>query len=169
MAQLQNKLYNCKKKMHNGDFLLPSNAFLSVVYLAIYCQFAKSLFPTLFFPFSFLIFEWFVSTSYFKYFKSCSCPSTTRHHLPHYSLIMVLTRCSIISKPNRVSTHSCRSLVPVFFALSKNNTSSYYSIDCCSGFLRVCPDLTICFLFHIYLLRATSFRLLTHMAFTNFP
>jgi hypothetical protein len=42
----------------NG-FLLFANAFLSANYficvLAIYCQFAKSLFPPLFFPFSLLI------------------------------------------------------------------------------------------------------------------
>ncbi len=154
-------------------FWLFAKAFLSIVYfvcvLAIYCQFGKSLFPPLFFPFSFLIFEWFIPTYYFKYFRSCSCPSTTRHHLPHILLIMVPTRCSIISQPNRVSTRSHSSLVPVFFALNEHNTSSYYSIDCCSGFHRVCSDCTIFFLFHIYLLRATSFRLSTHMAFTYFP
>jgi hypothetical protein len=132
-----------------------ANAFLSIIcfayVLAIYHQFAKSLFHPLFSPFSFLIFEWFVPTSYLKHFKSCSCPSTTRHHLPHYSLIMVLTRHSIISQPNRVSTRSCSSLVPVFFALSENNTSSYYSIDCCRRLRRVCPDCTIFFLFHIFI------------------
>jgi hypothetical protein len=82
---------------------------------------------------------------------------------------MVLTRCSIISQPNRVSTRSHSSFVPVFFALSENNTSSHYSIDCCSGFRRVCPDFTICLLFILFLLKATSLGLSTHMASTNFP
>jgi hypothetical protein len=136
---------------------------------SIYRQLAKSLFPPLFFPVLFLIFEWFVSTSYFNYFKSCSCPFNTRHHLPHFSSIMVLTRRSIISQPNRASTCSCSSLVPVFFALSKNNTSSFYSIDHCSGFCRVCPDFTIFFLFCLYLLQATFFGLSTQMTSTNFP
>ncbi len=103
------------------------------------------------------------------YFKSCLCPSKTCHHLPHYALIMVLTRRSIISQPNRVSTHSLSSLVPDLFALSKNNTSSYYSIDCWSGFRTVCPVFIICFIFHLYLLQATSFGLSTCMASTNFP
>ncbi len=110
-------------------FVLFANAFLSVVYsvcvLAIYLQFAKSLIhpPTLF---PFLVshfFEWIVPSSYLSYFKSCSCPSNIRHHLPHYSSIMVLTRRSIITQSNRVSTRSCSSLVPVFFAFSKNNTT----------------------------------------------
>jgi hypothetical protein len=72
---------------------------------------------------------------------------------------MVLTQRSIISQPNKVSIHSLSSLVPVLFALSKNNTRSYYSSDCCSGFSRVCQDCTIFFLFRLYLLWATSFGL----------
>ncbi len=105
------------------------------------------------------LFEWFVPTYFFKHFKSCSPPFTTHpHHLPHYSsMTMVLTRCSIISQPNRVYTHSHNSLVPVLFSLSEKNTNSYCSIDCCSGFCRVCPDCTIFFLFHIHLFMSNLF------------
>jgi hypothetical protein len=78
------------------------------------------------------------SYKFYQCFKLCSCPSTTGHHLPYYLwIIMVLTRRSIISQPNRVYTSSQSSLVPVLFSLSRNNTSSYYLIDCCTGFRRV--------------------------------
>jgi hypothetical protein len=112
------------------------------------------------------LFECFIPTIFSKCFKSCSCPSTTHHHLPHYSwFIMVLTQRSIISQPNRVYTHSCSSLVPVLFSLSKNNTSSYYSIDRRSGFPRVCYDCTIFFLFHINLIMSNLFWIIDRYGF----
>ncbi len=108
----------------------------------------------------------------FETFESCTHPSTIRHHLPHYSwiimvltrrsiisqpncvyhlphyssIIMVLTRCSIISQLNCVCTRSRSSMVPCFFALTENNSKAYYSIDRCSGFRMVCPDCPITFL-----------------------
>jgi hypothetical protein len=110
------------------------------------------------------------SNIFFKCFKSCSPPSTTRHHLPHYSLIiMVLTRRSIISQPNRLYTRSRSPLVPVLFSLSENNINSYYSIDRCSGFRRVCLDCTIFFLFHIYLVMSNLFRIIDRYCFHLFP
>jgi hypothetical protein len=121
----------------------------------------NSVLPTLFSISRVSLFEWCVPTYFFKHFKSCPRPSTTHHHLPHYSLIIMdLTRHSIISQPNRVYTRSHSSLVLVSFSLTENNTKSYYSIDCCSGFRRVCPDCPIFFLFYIYLFLGNLFMII---------
>jgi hypothetical protein len=101
--------------------LLFAKAFLAVVkfvcVLASYCQLAKIQFPPLFFSFLCLVIWMVCSNFFFKCFESCSRPTTAHHHhIPHYSsIIMVLTRRSIISPPNWVYTRSCSSLFLFFF------------------------------------------------------
>ena len=67
-------------------------------------------------------------------------------HSPHYSLIMVFTRRSILTnQPSRVSTRSRSSLIPVFFVMSEHKSRLYYTIDRHSKIRMVCSVLLYLF------------------------
>jgi hypothetical protein len=109
-----------------------ANAFLAIVHsvcmLSSIANLLKFCSPHSFSLSHFSLFEWFVPTYFFKHFKSCSCPSITRHHPPHNSLIiMVLTRRSRdwlkkIQKA-RIFGNNNQTKFSLFYSL---HSSSYY-------------------------------------------